>query len=153
MENIVNECKLVNRPSWSKPNEWANPSVIDYESMVDSDINFIESKYDILKHELNLTISDYVSDFDDFDNTTSKDPYERYPNKFEMTGEYYINNATCEKSVSGYSYSFIVTFLAKHKARTAQGAENLDYHGLEVLLNIDQNGQVESDGVVSSWGI
>ncbi len=148
----MHECKLVGRPEWSKPHEWANPSVMDYEDMDDSEIEFIESIYDQLKKEMSISVNEYVGDFEEVDNLLSTDPYEPYPNKFEMSGDYYINHASCYKDTGEYIYSFSVELLCKPEARTAQNAKSLAYHGLEVLLIIDASGNIKSDGVVSSWG-
>lgn len=146
------ECILVGRPEWSKPDEWANPSVMDYKGMSTSEIEEIKTIDGQLKSKLNVAVNEYVEDLEEEDNTDYEDPYEPYPNKFEMSGEYYINNASCSKVGSDFHYRFCIELLAKVEARTTQESETLDYHGLEILLIIDQTNNIQSDGVVSSWG-
>jgi len=137
--------KLIDPPLWATSYE------TKYEGLTVEQIEKVKSVQPKLLSALNSTIEEYVGDFPSIDTAGLEDPAEHYPNLFEMTCEYYITSSTFSLDGNEITCSFCVELQEKDSPEN-QKYDCRDYHGLEVLLLIDTNDNINSDGVVSSWG-
>lgn len=135
------------------PPDWATTFGAKYGDLSEDEIGTLAKLHADLLAKVTECIEEYVSDFDDVDNTDADDVFENYPNRFEMTGEFYISDERYDKEEDVISASICLELLGRPDAPSARDSENLDYHGLEVLAYVHlANESVEIDGVVSSWG-
>jgi len=142
----MRKLKLITPPNWASTYE------NEYENLTNEEIEIIKSEHEVLIRKLNNCIEEYVSEFPDIDNTNAEDQYENYPNFFEMSGEYYITQETYNKDSGNIMCSYCIELQNRPDAPTSSKGDNRDYHGLEVLLIIEENNTITIDGVVSSWG-